>query len=134
RQSHTVAGLAGFGHARVKSIPKFARRLRASCFPQTGVAVKGGTIMAHSVLASRNLGRNLKARALASSFRIVGALTILSLLTIASLRAQDRTQPSDGPRTAPRTPGTPVPAPQAVRVERAPEPVRAAEVQLTADQ
>src|SRR5439155_24382353 len=94
-------------------------------------------IMAHSVFCkSRRIGRTLQIRvdAVASSARVLGVLTILGLLIVASLRAQDRAQPSDGPRTTPSTPGTPAPAPPAVRVERAPEPVRAAEVQLTADQ
>src|SRR5437867_1787321 len=106
--------------------------LACSCF-KTGVAVKGGTIMAHSVSnKSGRIGRSLKSRvgAVASYSRILGVLTILGLLTMANLRAQDRAQPSDGPRTSPSPPAAPVPAPQAPRVERAPELVQAAELRL----
>src|SRR5260370_19378285 len=95
RQSHSVAGLAGFGDAR----EELMRNSPAGCVllvSRTGVAVKGGTIMAHSVFCkSRRIGRTLKIRvgAMASSARILGVLTILGLLTVASLRAQDRAQP-----------------------------------------
>jgi hypothetical protein len=63
----------------------------------------------------------------------VAVLTILSLLAVASLRAQDRAPPTDGPRTTPGTPGTPAPTPPVPRVERAPEQVQAAELQLIAE-
>src|SRR5262249_27384222 len=94
--------------------------------------------MAHSALGTcRRIGRDLRvnARAVASSSRIVAVLTILSLLAVASLRAQDRAPPTDGPKTAPSSPTTPQPAPPAIRVERTPEPAQPVELQkLAVDQ